>query len=120
MRLLKRNRQRIYYALYQGKEPIKDEYGNETGEYKLIYSDPIPLEVSISAARGESSTTQFGALEDYDRVIITDDMMCPINEHSILWIDNLDPNQKHDYIVKRVAKSLNFISYAVKKVKVND
>jgi len=32
----------------------------------------------------------------------------------------LDITQKHDYIVKRVAKSLNFISYAVKKVKVND
>lgn len=120
MRLLKRNKQRIYYALYRDKEPIRDEYGNETGEYKLIYSEPVSLEVSVSAARGESATAQFGTLEDYDRVIITDDTNCPIDEYSILWVDNLDITQKHDYIVKRVAKSLNFISYAVKKVKVND
>lgn len=118
MRLLRRNKQLIYYALYEGKEPLRDEYGNETGEYKLFYSDPIPLKLSVSAAKGESSTRQFGELADYDKVIITDDINCPIDEHSILWIDNLDTNKPHDYVVKRVARSLNIISYAVSKVSV--
>lgn len=119
MRLLKRNKQQIYYALYEGKEPIKDEYDNLTGEYGIKYSDPVPLKLNISPARGESSIAQFGQMEDYDRVLITDDMNCPIDENSILWIENLNTNEPHDYIVKRVARSLNNISYAVKKVKVS-
>ena len=72
MRLLKRNKQQIYYALYEGKESIKDEYGNLTGEYEIKYSDPESLKVNISPARGETSTRQFGDYLNYERVIITD------------------------------------------------
>ncbi len=119
MRLLKRNTQQIFYALYEDKTPIYDEYGNETGEYELNYSTPVSLQVNISVAKGISLIQQFGQIEDYDKVIITDDITCPIDENSILWIDNLDIDEPYDYIVKRVAKSLNYISYAVKKVIVN-
>ena len=65
----------------------------------------------------------FGNLESYDKVIITDDMDCPIDENTVLFIDK-DPEFKDgkptfDYTVRRVAKSLNTISYAVSKVKVS-
>jgi len=119
MRLLRRNKQQIYYALYEDKESVYDDYGNETGEYELSYTDPKPLMVSVSAANGESVTRQFGNIEKYDRVIITDDMNCPIDENSILWIDQTDTTKPHDYVVKRVARSLNSISYAVSKVNIS-
>ena len=120
MRLLERNKQCIYYAIYKGKQPIEDEYGNPTGEYEVSYSLPVLCKLSVSSARGEYSTRQFGEMENYDKILITDNMNLPISETSILWIDSLDTTKPHDYIVKKVAKSLNTISYAVTKVKLSE
>lgn len=119
MRVLERNKQTIKYKLYVGKEELLDEYGNRTGEYRIVYSDAATMRINVSAARGESATRQFGEMENYDKVMITDDMGCPIDENSILWIDSLDTEKPHDYIVKKVARSLNSISYAVSKVNVS-
>lgn len=62
-------------------------------------------------------------LDSYDKVLITDDMSCPIDENTVLFVDS-KPGYRQgkpafDYTVKRVAKSLNTISYAVSKVKVS-
>ncbi|XCH79059.1 MAG: hypothetical protein WHF31_16315 [Candidatus Dehalobacter alkaniphilus] len=125
MRTLERNKQVIYYALYEDKTPIKDEYGNETGEYEIQYSTPSALQVNVSAARGENSTRAFGETENYDKVLVTDDLSVPITETSILWIDTIpiiedgETATPHDYIVKKVAKSLNSVSFAVSKVNVS-
>lgn len=119
MRTLERNKQTIYYALYEDKKPLLDEYDNETGEYEILYSSPTALRINVSAAAGESYTRQFGDTESYDKIMITDDMDCPIEESSILWIDNLDTEEPHDYIVRKVAKGLNSIMYAVRKVNIS-
>ncbi len=119
MRTLERNKQVIYYALFDGKEPVIDEYGNQTGEYEILYTPPTLLKINVSAARGEYSTRQFGDTEKYDKVLMTDDLNVPITETSILWIDSLDTTKPHDYIVKKVAKSLNSVSIAVSKVSVS-
>ena len=37
MRTLVRNKIPIYYANYRDKTPIRDEYGNQTGEYEVTY-----------------------------------------------------------------------------------
>lgn len=118
MRALERNKRPIYYALFDRKEEIKDEYGNGTGEFKIIYKEPVKTEMNISAAQGERSIQQFGDSTNYDRVIVTTDMDCPIDEMSILWVDNLDTSQPHDYVVSKVGDSLNNISIAIKKVDV--
>lgn len=125
MRTLARNKIRIYYANYRDKEPLKDEYGNLTGEYKISYTNPSVVYANVSAARGEATTRQFGDDEGYDRVIVLDDPKFPITAASILWIDTLPEIAKdgstatpHDYIVKQVATSLNSVSIAVSKVNV--
>ena len=125
MRTLHRNKIRIFYANYRDKEPLKDEYGNLTGEYRLSYDNPIAIMANVSAARGEATTRQFGDEERYDRVIVLDDPKFPITATSLLWIDTLpeiaeDGSTKtpHDYIVKQVATSLNGVSIAVSKVNV--
>jgi hypothetical protein len=125
MRTLARNKIRIYYANYRDKTPLKDEYGNLTGEYEVTYGDPVAVMANVSAARGESTTRQFGEDVSYDRIIVMDDPAFPIAETSILWIDTPPEiaedgatNTPHDYIVKQVAPSLNSVSIAVSKVNV--
>lgn len=41
MRCLNRNKVRFFYALYEGREFITDEYGNVTGEYMVKYGNPV-------------------------------------------------------------------------------
>lgn len=121
MRCLERNKLPFWYCLYSGEEPVYDEYGNEVSEPHVIYEDPIRMYANISQASGYSQTEQFGNLADYDKVIVTDDMECPIDEHTVLFVDkypeyNDENDLAFDYVVRRVAKSLNSISIAIRKV----
>lgn len=125
MRCLVRNRVKFYYASYVGETELVDEYGNATGEYAVSYSNPIALLGNISAAQGEMQSRQFGESESYDKVVVLDDR-APLDEHSILWVDTLPvlnedgtTDTPHDYIVKKVAKSLNGVSVAIRKVNVD-
>lgn len=127
MRILQRSAQPIYYRLYQGLNPftVTDEWGNtvETGESVIGYADPVEFRASVSPASGVSNVEQFGDLDNYDHVIVTDDMACPIDEHSLIYI-GIVPTQTggvwspHNYVVRRVAKSVNVVSVAVRKVDV--
>lgn len=123
MRTLERNKVPFWYLLYDHKEPVKDEYGNETGEEQVFYKDAVSMKANISAATGSAQVEQFGNFAGYDKVIVTDDMSCPIDENTVLFIDKepvyTDEKPLYDYVVKRVAKSLNSISYAVSKVEVS-
>jgi len=144
MRCLKRNMKTFWYCLYESSEDIEDEYGNITGEKVAHYAPAVSMTANISAATGQAQTELFGNLDSYDKVIVTDNLNCPIDEHTVLFIDKepeYDEEEteetvegdalygdqtvtkvirrpKYDYIVKRVAKSLNSISIAVRKVDV--
>lgn len=133
MRNLQRNQQTIYYRLYSTvTETSYDEYGNETLEPTVSYSAPVAIQMNVSPATGQSQTHQFGNLEDYDKVLVTADMTCPIDENSVLYIDKNPIASEttnngvttvvyapHNYIVKRVSRSINSISIAVRKVDVS-
>jgi hypothetical protein len=80
---------------------------------------------NISSAQGEMQTRQFGESETYDKVIVLGNPNTPIDEYSILWVDTEpmlsdDSTKKvaHDYVVKKVARSLNSVSIAISKVNV--
>ena len=124
MRCLARNKTTFYYALYTGQNEIIDEYGNATGQYSVTYDNPIMALGNVSAAQGEMQTRQFGDSESYDKVIVLDDVKTPIDEYSILWVDTppaMDGGSTetpHDYVVKKVARSLNGVSIAISKVSV--
>lgn len=124
MKLMKRNLKPVSYCLFKEKVPLKDKDGYETGESGVGYADPVEIQCSVSPAMGYTQAQMFGNLESYDKVLITDDMSCPIDENTVLFIDKkpeFDDKGKpiFDYTVRRVAKSLNSISYAVSKVKVS-
>lgn len=124
MKLMSINQRYFYYALLLRQDPIYDEWGNETGETKLVYANPVKMMANISAAGGASQVEQFGNLTGYSRVIVTSDMSCPIDENTVLFIDKEaefsdDGTPVYNYVVKRVAKSLNSISYAVSEADVS-
>lgn len=124
MRCLKRNQQTIYYCTFTSDDTAQyDEYGNLLPETTKVYGAAVAMKANVSPATGQSRTEQFGGLENYDKVIVTDDMSCPIDEQSVLFIDK-EPEYDngtplYDYTVRRVAKSLNSISIAVRKVTVS-
>ena len=122
MKTLARNKKTLYYALQKEIKGVDDEYGNFSGQYDIEYYAPVETQMNISPARGEAILEQFGISEQYDKVLVTDDMSCPIAEDSVLWLDtvpeivNGETATPFDYLVIRVAKSLNCIAIAVKKV----
>ena len=125
MRTLLRNKTPFYYASYIDEIEIADEFGNGTGEYDITYSNPIKVSGNVSAAQGEIQNRQFGESESYDKVIVLNDRNTPIDEYAILWVDTLpqltedgSTDTPHDYIVRKIARSLNGVSIAISKVDV--
>lgn len=124
MKAMERNKRTFWYCLYDRKEPIIDEDGNETGEEQIVYKPAQSLRANISAASGSSQVEQFGNLAGYDKVIVLDDTSCLIDENTVLFIDKEpehddDGKPLYDFMVKRVAKSLNSVSIAATKVSVS-
>lgn len=124
MKCLERNKTKFYYALFVESETLKDEYGNESGETRIKYSEPIFAKANISPAVGSSQVEQFGKDLKYDKVIVLDDVDCKIDENTVFFIDKPpqkddDGNLIYDYIVKKISKSLNSVSIAISKVDVS-
>ena len=134
MRLMNSNKRKFWFALYDTKEPILDEYGFATGQYTVKYHNPKKTAANISAAKGEISARQFGDNDEYDRVIAVEDPATPIDEYAVLWIDSAPILNRDgtlatdsdgtilspwDYVVKKVARGLYSTSIAVSKVRIN-
>ena len=124
MKTLKRNCRTFYYALYTASTEVTETGGNYTGERTKTYGSQVAMKANISPARGAADMEIFGKDLDYTRTICTDDVNCPINEQTILWIDtppcdHLGVPYPHNYIVTQIAKSLNNIVYAIRKVNVS-
>ena len=136
----------FYYCLYEKTDNIYDEDGQKLPEQVAYYKDPVRMMANISPASGSVQAEQFGNLDGYDKVIVTCDMTCPIEENTVLFIDKKpefadavtheviesttlfgddEVYEKgikvpvYDYVVRRVARSINSISIAVQKVSVS-
>lgn len=143
MRCLERNKQSFAYCNPDG-DPVEciDENGNKTGERIQLYTEPIDVLANISPATGIYKTEEFGGLENYDKVIVTDDLNIGITESSVLFIDKMPTYTDatthqvivlppphfgtgfidvtfrvpvYNYVVWRISKSLNHVAIAVKK-----
>lgn len=149
MKTLARNKKPIYYAVYQGKTKAVDANGLFTGESINSYAPVVGAKMKVSANMGNANIEQFGITDPFTVRILTDDLSCPINTASILWvgfgslseydssaeyedgaivvkdgtIQKLNGeewvNVPHTHEVLRVAQSLNHITYLVKEVEVS-
>ena len=127
MRCLRRNKVPFYYALFTERVEEEDDYGNKTGTFEVRYGDPVKAKANISPARNAETVELFGTDINYDKVIVMCPADVPIDEHSVLWVDTLpelDNEGKtqtpYDYIVKKAARSLNSVCYAIAKVNVSN
>lgn len=114
MRTLRKNQQKLMYALQLGEIPqfetdengniryevytdsdgnefpILDENGNKipmfTGEYETIYGDTVEFTASISMSGGEAEAVEYGlSVEQYSAVIVAERGTIPISEGAIIW-----------------------------------
>jgi len=116
MRCLIKNKQKIQYRLYKGYEEITDDNGYKTGEQGPVYGDAVDFYINIGANKGffqgrggSVQVADYGVLAPYEKVMVTDDMDCPIAEDSLIIYNG------RTYIVIKKAVSLNSISYMVKE-----
>lgn len=116
MRTLRRNKRTLYYATYRGREQLVDANGNKTGEYAEKYNDPVELKANYSASSGSASEDVFGIGSNYSKTMVVEDVNCPIDEQTIVWIDK-PTTEKHNFVVARKAVSVNATMYALVEVK---
>lgn len=142
MRTLRKNKQKLYYALQIGEQPryeldesgdkiidYVDEEGNiyyrQSGDTDIVYSKPVQFLGNIVTSGGESEAVEFGVnLADYEAVLITGKGLLPINETSRIWqnnaptlnVDNTVNGHTADYTVVKVSPSLNVDKYILKKI----
>lgn len=124
MKLIKRNLRTFWYCLVAEEGTITDSDGFVTGEGNVLYEDPVAIKGTINPAEGRVYADEFGLREDYDKLIIVEDVNCPIKEDSVLYIDTPPEYDdqgnllnSHDYIVQRIAPALNHFKVIARKVK---
>lgn len=130
MRTLNRNKRKLYYATYLGKQPTyyTDSEGNqyETGEPVITYSEPKEFLGNIAmSGSGYSEAVEYGLdLSDYNATLVMAKDSIPIDEKSLIW-HNSEPRideyghaikESADYSVIKVNKSLNFDKYVLKRL----
>jgi hypothetical protein len=123
MHNLARNETTAYYATLKSKTEITDDYGNKTGQYTLTYNAPVKWSANIRWDIGAVEIEGFGLNASGERRIVTDDLNCPIDIDTVLWIGKTpDANGyagtvKPNYVVSGVPRrSLNQIAYMVQEV----
>lgn len=115
MRTLRKNTQRMYYALQIGEVPIynRDEEGNilyyedgegnkipyETGETQIIYGTPQEFDANIAESGGEAEAQTFGlSVADYEAVALYEKSAYPIVIGALVWRDS-EPKCEYDHEV---------------------
>ena len=142
MRTVRRNKQRLKYALYKGvSEPkiVYDRNGNpmldDEGDYvyddsstsDILYDKPVDFfgNIAFSKGSGEADGMAYGiSLADYDSTLIMNIGELPINETSLIFKDSQPEydDEGHlirdsaDFTVVKVQSSLNTVIYLLKRI----
>ena len=137
MRQLRRNKQKMFYALYTEDVPIyaKDEEGNilttdvdgvevpVVDSYVSAYAEAVEFKANISFDSGETRLAEYGLnVGDYNAVISADKGVLPFDEQTLIW-HNSEPEYKDgvivpessDYRVIAIKTSLNEERFILKK-----
>ena len=122
MRTLRKNKQKIYYALKTAIAAVSSTdtitvdgqtVNVDEGDYEISYESPIEFLGNISFSGGDSTDVEFGLdLSTYDAIIVTNVKAIPITETSLIWFETEPPSVANDgstadYSVVAVRNSLN-------------
>lgn len=100
------------------KEPVVDEWGNETGESAYeSWSEPAKLMLNVSPPTGSAEASPFGAFTDYSYVASSSSKKhnTPLYEGTRVWFQT-DVSKPFNYIVVKVAEHITDTLYALKEV----
>lgn len=86
MRCLEKNKQIVYYALFDGKEEIVNGFGEKTGEYEVKYKPIVKAMQNVSPARRNAMFDEFGITNPYSKTIATDDVSTEFDTSTVYWI----------------------------------
>ena len=138
MRILSRNKQDLWYANPTGSSYATDSNGFKTGEKIITYATAVKARMSMAISSGANNlgsqgiaeVRPYGIVTGYTHRAVTEDMNCPMEEESQVWV-GIEPTRPvvqngvttvvavpHNFEVVRKAKSLNHIIYYLKEVDV--
>lgn len=116
------NQTKHYVLNYKDREELKDNDGNYTGEYGVVYSKPIMFMGHISGAKGSSQVEIFGTDISYDIVLLISKQKfntLKITENSVFFIDTKPKydgaTPLYNYRVKRIALTINEVAIALER-----
>lgn len=146
MRCLKKNKQKMYYALLVGTVPVYalDDHGDkivdwvdpvsgethyiETGDTITLYSEPVEFYGNIAMSGSDVDRVEFGVSEaNYEAILVMTKGEIPITETSLIWYQTTPTTKTYDshtyaddatadYRVLKVSPSLNVDRYILDKV----
>ena len=118
---LKRNKRKMYYALYDKQMPV----GDDVLECKAGYKKPVIFRASLSTGQSNAQENPFGTSVDYDRIICSTDMRLPITETTLLWIGkepsylddgSVDPSSANYKVAAHPLDGMQSLRIAVKLI----
>ena len=137
MRTLKKNKQTLYYANYDGKTPVyaTDDDGNiittkvdgvdvpVIDSYVSGYQEAVKFKANISFNSGETRMAEYGLDPGaYNAVINATKGELPFNEQTLIWhtsepeyIDGVIAPESADHRVIAIKTSLNEERFILKK-----
>lgn len=141
MRMYRKNKQRLFYALVDKTVPIyaKDSDGDiiydeidgeqvprETGSYETLYKYPVEFYGNINSGnKGEAVAKAYGvSVGDFEAVLCAVKGELPIDEKTLIWYskeplmrsDGYVDTKTADYAVKRVPPCLKEIVYLLRRL----
>ena len=128
MKLLARNKQKVYYRNLKSSVPVATSVSGETvntGEYTKSYDDLQVVRCYVKSAIGMNEAEPFGDFTSKRRTMYLEPGAATINEYSLLWVGidpmpdkNGEPTVPHNFTVDGVAESLNHTRVSIRQVEV--
>jgi len=122
MRCLAINKRTIWYATYKSYAETSSS-GIYSREKVVSYNMPVQMKINFSPANGLVALEGNGISSDYTHVMVTDNMSCPIDTDTLIWVDRTPTitgqtfTKDADYRVTYVSRSLNHIKYGLREIK---
>lgn len=139
MRMLKKNKQKLYYATYSEEVPIYEtdadgniKYTEVDGEKIPIpigkvagYNEPVTFYANIAMSGGESEAKEYGFdIGSYQAILSSSDKSLPITETSRIWHERVPQYHEDgsvdgdsaDYSILADKSSLNAKKFLLKKL----
>ena len=119
MRLLRKTRKVIGYKNYVGKKPVVID-DMETGEYEIEHTDKQSLVCTITPRsntntniNGVTFAGYIGNRTDYQKIILTTDLNCDIDENTLLFIESQD---EPDFKVSALSRCKTHLAFVAEKI----